>query len=256
MDLHLRIEPRSLLCFIGALFALEVLFVAAHLVLFAVAPESGLRFMFNLDKEVNFPSYFSALQLFLIGLVLTLLAPLTVARERVPAWFLILGGVGFFFLSADEMLSLHERLTRNLANIEWMPRFRDDHGIWIFIYLPLLVLGGALFWRPLLALWRVRKGAIKLGLLGAALVVAGAVGVEIPSYVFQLRDTTGWVYPLQVAVEEFLEMVGGTVILWSALRICLDRAMGRASAEVPVPVARHRRSHRLVAVEGPAQAGR
>jgi hypothetical protein len=232
IDLHLRLDSRHLRTFILALIAVEILFVVAHLSLFAVAPESGLRHMFNLDKEYNFPSYFSSMQLFLIGLVLMLLGPLTVGREQVPTWFLVLGGLGFVFLSADEMLGLHERLTRNLATLSWTPRFRDDHGIWIFVYFALLPVILLVVWRPLRALWRVRRSAILLGLVGVGVMVAGAVIVEIPSYIFALRETTGWIYPLQVAVEEFLEMVGATLILLSALRICLDGAMARSAMAV------------------------
>ena len=63
---------------------------------------------FDLNGETNLPSWYSAAQLALIGGLLIVFAASELRRGRRAAWSVMLGGLGFLFLSLDETTSIHE----------------------------------------------------------------------------------------------------------------------------------------------------
>ena len=70
-----------------------------------------------------------------------------------------------------------------------------------------------------MALWKHFRPVAVVGGAGALLYVVGAVGFEIASFPF--RDSAA-TYDLQLmaqTIEEFLEMLGVTVILYAALTL-------------------------------------
>ena len=219
----------------------DIALVVAHLVVSGMTePSILLAAMFGLDREANLPTWFASSQLLLAGACFLVAAWRPRDDRRAPTASLSLAGGALVFLSADEAAGFHESVTWVLKRFESLPRFSGDHGLWIPIYgaVGLVALVGA---GPLVRwLRRERRHAAHLLLLGAVLLVVGAVGVEILSY-GDLRDPSQrHLYVLQVAVEEGLELLGGSLLLLGACRLAaqsvgpLEEPANQAFAAIPL----------------------
>lgn len=83
----------------------------------------------------------------------------------------------------------------------------------------LFLFAGFYFRSPLWRIWQqfTRESLIILG--GFAAIVAGAVGFEIIYYLFLRSDSMTNLHHLEIAIEEFLEMAGSSIILYASLEI-------------------------------------
>lgn len=164
---------------------LVLLLVEVALVVFFVSSKTlvdsqTFSRVFDLDGEQSAGTWFSAIQLSVIGLVLLVISRFAHGDRWPKGWFFVAAGLGFIFLSADEAISLHESVTRFANNrASWMVLFPDRHGAWIPLYLLLGVTCLALTWRSALLMLRVHRRQAMLGVLGGLIFVIGAVGVEI-----------------------------------------------------------------------------
>lgn len=181
-------------------------------------PNWTVHVLFNLDGEGTIPAWYSSAQLLIAGWLFAV-APSADPPLSIPRAFLALVAIGFSFLSMDEIVGVHESITRSFRDVEALPRFSGNHGIWIPFYLGvggLFAVATAGYW---LRLWRIeRRGMVMFG-TGIALLLGGAVGVEAASY----EEWRGLVhrrpYLWTVGVEEFLEMCGASCLLAAALKI-------------------------------------
>jgi len=172
-----------------------------------------VHFLFDLDQEFNIPAWFSSIQLFLIGIIFFLIARRTDSSGHPSALFLLSVGVVFVFLSADEIGSIHEKLTLVVSNIEWWPKFKGGHGAWIPLYLGLCLIFFFTTYREFKAMWTYFQPETLIIATGIAVFLFGAVGLEIVSYQFLREGAPPLLYLAEVALEEFLEMSGGSLIL-------------------------------------------
>ena len=174
-----------------------------------------IHILFDLDAEMTIPSWFSSIQLFLIGLLL-LLSRFWPNKPRAdtPLFFLLTGS-GFVFLAVDEAVELHEAVTDMLKHVAWIPRFQGNHGIWIPVYLIIMVFLAFLFRHAIVALVRAYPRRIRIVFAGLAVFFIGAVGMEIIGYQYlrSLGYHSIW-YRLEIALEEFLEMAGASIVLY------------------------------------------
>jgi hypothetical protein len=186
-------------------------------------PTEPISELFDLDGEANLPAWFSSAQLLAVSFFFFFRArQCDPAHGRSPLLFWIVGAV-FIFLSADEGAVIHEKITPALTRFSWVPRFRGDHGVWIFVY---GLAGVALFLtlrRHLIALWNDHRRETYLMVVGLCFWL-GAVGLEIVVYQFLGATRTPRLYPIEVAFEELFEMVGASVILYAAVLMVLPRA--------------------------------
>src|ERR1041384_1983401 len=93
------------LCVIATLVALNV--AAYTMRLSGDLP--GARFMmvyFSLDREANFPTYFSVVQLVVAGLLCLSIARNPSHQGERRSWQIL--GYGMLFMSIDEMTQIHE----------------------------------------------------------------------------------------------------------------------------------------------------
>lgn len=177
---------------------------------------------FDLDAESNFPTWFSSIQLFLVGQIFLFKSVQLNAENRHLRLFLQLACLGFVFLSADYAAQIHETLGSHLKYISWLPRFKGDHGVWIFIYgLICLILFYSFFSEIQMMFVRYRRATFTM-LAGAVIAVFGGVILEIISYQFLRDDLTSSLYTLEVAFEEFFEMLGISITLYGALIMLLQ----------------------------------
>ena len=212
-----------------------------------------LVFLFDLNGEGNAPAWFSGMQLLLIGLSCFALALWFFQDdERVaPLRRLFLAmGAGFTYLSADEIGQVHENLSQVLQAWHWLNQVETHalaalgrkmhrlHGgsIWIPLF---AVIGVALLWWlwPQLKLaWKLWRREVLLLAVGFATLAVGAVIVEslgdlIPKAALAMRA-------VEVGVEEGLELVGASVMLYAVTRILAAagaRLLPAAPAATPTP---------------------
>lgn len=216
MDISVRFSWGGVRRVFFWLVGFELVLLFAYLAEFSIG--SGvwtIERLLDLDGEQSIAVWFSVVQLAAIG-VLFLIKTLTARPEdSVPRWFLALGCGGFFFLSMDEHLELHETITKIMVQLDWMPRFSGDHGVWIFFYLGAGLLFLFASMRPIKTLFFRYNYSFFLMAAGAGVFLLGAVVLEIIAYEF-LADEPLFYYILEVAAEEFLEMLGATSILCGA----------------------------------------
>jgi hypothetical protein len=224
------------------LVLLEILLVSAYLAdKWISEPNLISGSWFNLDTEGNLPAIFSSLQLLMVGLALFGVA-CTFSRSSLfnPTILYILGA-GFVFLAIDEGFRIHEIIQTSYRQGKMgeiglkIPRIKKHYGVWLTIY---LVSGSILFLvliRPLVRFWSTfPKPAFIMG-LGFAVFLIGAAGIEIIAYVYFWGDGSvvknkfgeelaRFYYYHLIALEEFLEMPGISIVLYGVLCIKSDPA--------------------------------
>jgi hypothetical protein len=193
----------------------ELLLVAAHCLAF-LPVRLPLVHLFDLDAEVNFPTWFSTMQLAIIAA--TALGICSIDKPSYPrlrdraGWILL--AAAFAFLSLDEFVQIHEILDRHRDIFPYK---------WCFYYAPVAaVVGGAC----IVFLYRRfprGSGLWKLFLVGCALLGAGAMGMELVDLALVRSGVRiQLLFRLEVILEEFLEMLGGSVILCTLLSHAQD----------------------------------
>lgn len=207
-----------------SLFAVEIILAVIFVADYVMGkPSFSIHVLFDLDGEACIPAWFSSMQLFLTGAVFLLAGRAPAASRPPPAFFLTLIGACFIFLSADEAGMIHERL-RGLVKhaAAAMPQV-NSHGAWISIY---AVVGTVLLlssYRHLLFMFKFFRRETAIIMSGFGIMCLGAVGLEIVSYAFLRNGATPLLYALEVALEEFFEMAGASVILYGVTRFAINR---------------------------------
>lgn len=168
--------------------------------------------LFNLDGELTLPAWFESTMMLFAALLMALSG--AAARRHDPRnampWF-VLAGI-FVFLSADESMQIHERLSIVVNS------FGSFSGVlaysWVVVMTPIAIGIGVVF----LPFLRRLPSPVGRRLLVAGIVfVAGAIGCELIGGWLMSRGITGWPYALEVAAEETLEMAGLVLAIGAVL---------------------------------------
>jgi hypothetical protein len=171
---------------------------------------------FDVDREQNLPTFYSALLLFVTSLLLALIA--TIKRQNreglVAHWIGL--AIGFLYISMDDMLVLHENLAIPVQNAlrPHLPRFL--YFAWVLPAGVLVLAVALVYLRFVLALPRRSR---RLFVLSGAVYVLGALGMEMLSgaiYAANGESPNSLLYSLATSLEEGGEM-GGVVLFIYAL---------------------------------------
>lgn len=219
---------RALLRYVVVIAAIELLLVAAYVVFPGVT-------LLDLDKEYNLPAWFSALQLAAIGAAALFAFEAERATGRPSTgshWVWPVLTVGFFYLSADEALALHERVFTDLVR-HMLPADSLLQAVlpWQLVFAPAIfgafIVVSAMLYSRLGSRPGLRPlGFSGLGLWAISLVLEGAAKpLFIPAKL----------YRLEVALEESAEMLGATCILLAFAAYAAARLQGLPTATEPVP---------------------
>ncbi len=186
-------------------------------------PYKALRNLFNLDGEYGLPALFSFCQLFVISLFFIYIANLHSLKEKLFKLFFYSIGFGFMFLSFDEFFTIHEHidnLIKHFSNGN-APHLGSDYSYWIIPYIILTFIFFLITHKVLFRIYKTYKSNIKLIVLGFIILFGGAIGIESIGHLFIMNNTNlpEWVYTTEVIIEEFLEMIGATIILYSTLQL-------------------------------------
>ena len=175
----------------------------------------------DLDGELTFPSWFSGIQLFCIGFLLIIQHYKEPRLKNISLWFISLIGIGFMFLSLDEIILFHEKLSLRAVPLDWLPRFKNNNGVWIPIYVALIVTFLIFSRQKIKDLLQYYRNEAAIFSTGLFLFLLGGVVLEIFAYQYlNLNELKKW-YMLEVAFEEGLEMMGASVMLYASLLLTL-----------------------------------
>ncbi len=173
----------------------------------------GLFKFLHLDVENNLPTFFATLLLLLAAGLLATIARLERRRRAVGAWNWTVLAVGFLVMSADEAISLHERLNEPIRRL--LSGTGGRHGwlyfAWTIPGLAVVTAVGLVFLR---FLFRLPGRISRAFVLGGTLYVSGIIGMElICGRYAELNGVFNLTYSLLATVEESLEMAGVIVFV-------------------------------------------
>ena len=186
---------------------------------------TGWRSFLGLGYEANPPTWWASMLLALIALCLFVLASKPFVEH--PAvkplrWGLVGAGVIFTYMSMDEMGTIHERISIAMkaaygsAGAHWyVPNLRIFPAwvvLWAFMIL--VVVGLVVYLPRLYRLWPTELWIVVAGMVAYAV---GALVFERYAEIIHLTEPT--LLFIQQGVEETLEMVGPTIVLYGVARV-------------------------------------
>ncbi len=199
--------------------------------------------LFNLDRELNFPTWYSALSLGFCAILLRIIAlgKRKQGDRYTSDWQLL--AVIFGFMAIDEVMSIHEILiipeVSEALNLPWFL-----HSMW--------VIPGTAF-----VLWFVRRFAHFVSHLpatsrrqfisAACLYISGALVTEmIGSHFAESIGQQHILYAAIATVEEVLEM-SGVILFVYALLFYLSQWTSRLTLQLNIQksASKHNKSHRF-----------
>jgi hypothetical protein len=230
-----KLLPQRVL--IGAL-ALDALLVVAYVFTVGIKRSSPLRPLYNvfgLNGEGNIPAWYSGSQLLVFGLVCLVLASWIFASDdRIAPLrrLFVTVGLAAVYLSADEVGQVHERMSTivqswhalttlelNLLAVVGIHR-KEIHGgsVWIPLFAVFGIILLVWLWPQLKKAWALwRREFLLLG-LGFGVLVFGATVVEVIGILTRSTFSTA----IEVGIEEMLEILGVSVMLYAAVRVLAD----------------------------------
>ena len=223
MDLKYSFTFRRAIRIFIWLIIIELAFCAIYYTDFLCnEPNWRIHRLFDLDSEANIPSWFSTIQLFMIGLIAMLTAQSQHYKSPPSKQGLTFFGLGFMYLSLDEGASIHEKLTYVFHNNPWVPYFDGVHGIWIVVYGSIGIVVLLALHRDLWSICKTLRREALIFIVGMVIYLAGAGGAETITY-FYIDKTNPSVYAAEVILEEFLEMFGSSILFYSVLLACIKK---------------------------------
>lgn len=212
-----------------------------------------LWFFVNLEREANPPSWWFGIQQLLVAIVFLMLASrLFESDERIRplrALFLV-SGIGFGFISLDEIGEVHEIGSRLLARSDAIGNlaYRVEHGVfhikqrihggglWIVVYAIIGVI--LLFWLvpQVIRAFKLWPREVGLVAVGFGVFAFSAAVLQVLGYFTKVGTMAHYIY---VFVEQGLKMAGisialyGTLLVLSAGAILLTQRLSSANRTQP-----------------------
>lgn len=173
----------------------------------------GVIDTFNVNFENNVPTFFSAFLLLSCAVLLALVArraDLAPREARYWGWL----GVIFLFLALDEDASIHELWTGPIQY--FFPMDGPLYFAWVIPYGIALLFVGLLY---LGFVFRLPEPTRRLTIAAGGLYLAGALVFEMIGgwYLSVYAEDMDFPYSIIVAGEEFLEMCGSILFLYTLL---------------------------------------
>ena len=168
--------------------------------------------MFNLDREMNLPTWYSAFMLSFCALLLRVIALGKKRKsERYFRHWNFLSYL-FLFLAFDEVLQIHE-----LFIIKDISRMLPGifYSVWVIPYGIALIIFAHKYWKFTRDLPNQTRFYF---ILAAIFYIGGALGMEmVGSYWTDLEGQQNLVYALMATLEEVMEMMGIIVLIYGLL---------------------------------------
>jgi hypothetical protein len=172
----------------------------------------GLIPMFDFSAEMNIPTLYSSFALMIVSILLSIIAS---THKRLGSSYCPWLGLAiiFLFLSIDEIALIHERFnepvsqlinTTGLLYYPWVIPYGIASVVFVIIYLKFLM--------------SLPPKMIILFVVSGATFVAGAIGFEsLAGRHHELYGKNNLIYPFYYTCEEFLEMFGIVIFIYTLL---------------------------------------
>ena len=215
MQIRIKVVPRSVVRYLvlGIIF-FAVVSTGIQICKYVFDYRDDWMKLLNLDRELNFPTWYSALMLGFCSLLLRFIAigKRQQSDRYAQDWQLL--SVIFGLMAIDEVVSIHEILiipeVSEALNLPWFL-----HSMW--------VIPGIVF-----VLWlskRYRKFVLHLPypsrkqfILAAVVYIGGALIMEmVGSHVAESLGQQDLIYALIATVEEIMEMIGVVIFIHGLL---------------------------------------
>lgn len=226
---------------VALLFAMDIALVAAPVIdYWSGSPFGRLRHLIDLDAENTLPTWYSSMQWFCAAFLFALLtihAYRSRLRGLTAAAALALACCAF---SIDEIAGIHEWLGHKSDAL--LPGgSRAATGLWSTGLWPFL-LGIPVLLMLTVVVIRIRDifvarspRALQLLVVGLVIMFTGALGVELAANLVGTGSGNGGLVLSQLVLEEFMEMLGVSFIVWSAYDVLLAYGF---ELKMPVPTPR------------------
>ena len=185
-----------------------------------------LHALFDLDSEGNIPAWFSSSQLFCVAIAFWSCALRKRRSGRPSRLFFGLAGLAAVYASSDETAQIHERITAMVGQryVDWLPTYAAHNFLLVMVAIAVLLTICQFLADDLLLLWNNYRRVSLLALIGITIALTGGMGVETLGYkLFHGNSESVW-YKVEVTIEEFMEMLGATLVLVSALNLRRHKA--------------------------------
>ncbi|MCC0176336.1 hypothetical protein I4641_05015 [Waterburya agarophytonicola K14] len=215
MQLKISLSPRKIIRYltIGVIF-FTLVSVGIQICKYSYGYRADWMQLFNVDRELNFPTWYSALTIAFCAILLRIIAAGKKQQgdRYTKDWQLL--SLIFWFMAIDEVLSIHEILIipeiSNALNLPWFL-----HSMW--------VIPGTIF-----VIWFIRRYSKftsnlpyisrKHFFLAASCYIGGALLMEmVGSYIAEAQGQQNLVYALTATVEEAMEMSGIVIFVYGLL---------------------------------------
>lgn len=174
----------------------------------------------DFDDEASIPTWISQLLLLGIGMAAFLVSRLERARPARIIWSIV-AGIGVL-LSLDEVAALHELTLQTIHLLVFNESAPTLFANAWFIVLPVVALGaGLLAWQMFK---HVPARTMRILVFGGIVYVFGAVVIDVITN--SSLDNTFKNKGVLVAIEETLELVGTTLVLYGIVDY-LERSYGK-----------------------------
>lgn len=214
------LSPRTVVRYLmslafGLLLVNIVVLIADHATGYELKMVQRLVKVFSVDRELNFPAFFSTLILLFSSLLLAVIAILKHKRTESTVWYWALLSLGFLFMAFDEMASIHERLIEPMRTVLGEQNLGVFYFAWVVPAIALVAILGVIFVK---FWWNLPPKTRTIFLIAAMLYLGGAIGVElIDGNYAEIYGKTNLTYMLLSTAEEALEMAGIIVFIYGLL---------------------------------------
>ncbi len=211
-------RPRNILI---VLLAIDLLLLVAHVSGWFIRGEAYL--LFDMDHEMNIPTWWSSTKFVAAGILVGM--PAVADRFRRCASSYLLAAL-FLALSLDDAVSLHERVGDFLAVhlLAGMTMANKGGFLWpVFLGLPVISAVGLAVWR-LAGENYFSVNVWKRYVVALSVFFITAVGSDIIEFqpLWEVLYHPP-LYNLMASVEETLEHIGASLLVWASLTALVER---------------------------------
>lgn len=208
-----------------ALLVVDVVLIALPVIDHAFgSPYNRLRHFLSLDDETTLQAWYSSIQWFVAGGLYGVLFIYAHRSQRRGMLAIGLFASMCIAFSLDEIAWIHEwvgqKLDVFLPGGDRANTIFSRTGLWpLLIGLPVLGVLTAILLRARAIFFPFSPRAFRLLATGLVIMFTGALVIELMVNALERPVDYGGIHLLQHASEEFLEMSGVTIIVWSGLEI-------------------------------------